>query len=142
MPSVRQNRQNGVVMNLVKIFFLATLALALPGFGMNHGDEIEHHAPKTEEEVFFTKRKITQENFDRAMQPIRHKTGGDYLFDKLSSKLKVCVNQELTADEWSKRVQEAYGEILAAQQKSVAAALRISCPLEEILVYTMYAMPN
>lgn len=125
-------------MNSRSIFLTLALTITLPGFGMNRSNEIDQHA----QEVFYTKRKITQENFDRAMNLIRQKINVEYLFDKLCAKLSVFVNQELTADEWSTHVQKSYEAILATQQKSVASALRMSCPLEEILVYTMYAIPN
>lgn len=114
------------------------LALAIPCLSMD--GSYEQQASQTFKEVFLTKCTITQENFDKAMKPIFNKN--NYLAEKLVSKLKKWVNKELTADEWSIEVQKAYREVLSAQQKAVAKVMSMDCPIQDVLVWTMNAIPN
>lgn len=126
------------------IFPRVALVLALPCLGMNN--ETQSQIPDKLKELFSIKHKITQENFDKAMNAVQQRPAGEYLAEKLSLKLRKFVNQELSADEWDAEVQKVYRDILRdiliELGKPTATAIMMSHPIEAIIKATIWAIPS
>ena len=125
-----------------KLFFIkAIIFIVLPCMGMN--DEAQPQILDKLEELFSAKHKITQENFDKAMNAVRNRpAGGEYLAEKISSKLSGFVNQELSTDEWGQEVQKAYYAVLKDVGGFTAKAMEMTHPIEDIIIATIWAIPS
>ena len=125
-----------------KLFFIkAIIFIVLPCMGMN--DETQPQILDKLEELFSAKHKITQENFDKAMNAVRNRpAGGEYLAEKISSKLSGFVNQELSTDEWGQEVQKAYYAVLKDVGGFMAKAMKMTHPIEDIIMATIWAIPS
>jgi flagellar motor switch protein FliM len=106
---------------------------------MNDGTDSQ--IPQEIKEITSKKHKITQENFDKAMKTVKERPAGDYLAEKLSSKLRKFVNKELSADEWGIEVQKAYKEILRDLGQPTAITIMMSHPIEAIVMAIIWAIP-
>lgn len=125
-----------------KLFFIkAIIFIVLPCMGMN--DETQPQILDKLEELFSAKHKITQENFDKAMNAVRNRpAGGEYLAEKISSKLSGFVNQELSTDEWGQEVQKAYYAVLKDVGGFMVKAMEMTHPIEDIIMATIWAIPS
>lgn len=130
---------------MFKNLFVVKLILVtvLPCLGMNNESELSDKDKI--EQLFSTKHKITQDNFNKAMKMIATRPAGSYLAEKLSNKLIKFVEQELSVNEWTEEVIKAYEEFIKDISTSSLIVIKIitmAHPLEEILFAAIWAMPS
>jgi hypothetical protein len=129
-------------LKMVKRFFLwMALVFTLPTLGMDD-DNIQSDIPDEFKASLDKKHRITKENFDKAINAVKDRDKGEFMADKLSLKLHIFIDKELSTNEWTNEVHKAYQEIIKALPEFPARAVIMAHPFEEILFASMWAIPS